>query len=97
MAMTAQEWSIAEVVTNITREKNVVVSLPTSVSLLTITVNLAEPQAVYFCKKINERVVASIRGGFRLVVVEYKHNGETIYSFTQTYEKKGEGFGFKEE
>jgi hypothetical protein len=92
--LTEQERMLAEVITNITREKNVVVNLPPNVSLLTITINLAESQSVYFCKKINERVVAAIRGAYRLVVVEYKHEGDTLYSFTQTYEDKNEGFNF---
>ena len=95
--MTQQEMLLAEVITNITKEKDVTVSLPPTVSLLSITINLKDKQSVYFCKKINEHVVAAIRGAYKLVIVEYSHDGEVLYSFTQTYDGKGEGFKFDDE
>ena len=95
--MTTQEIMLADVIKTIVREPNVTVSMPTAVSLLTITVNLSTEQSVYFCKKINERVVACIRRAYILVIVEYKYKGNVTYSFTQNHSNTLEGFNFKEE
>lgn len=94
--MTKQEGTLAEVVSNITREKDVVVSMPSfsAVSLLTITIKLSQPQSVYFCKKINERVISCISGAYKLVIVDYQCGGDTIYNYTQTNDGKNEGFNF---
>ena len=91
---TENELLLIEVVKNITRENNIRVVFKSSDSIsVVINIYLENEKSIFFLKKLTDRLVSIISGAYKITYITYHYKNKILYSYTNTYGDKEEGFG----